>query len=519
MPENNRDIYTEQSRSIEIRSEQVQEILSFVPNWMIRWGNTLFLLLIIMLLCFTWFIKYPDVIATEIMITTINPPEKIYANATGKFDAILVKDGDTVKLNDNLAIIENSALYKDVFLLKKVIDTLVINRNNFWFPINELPPLILGDIAASFNEFENNYSEYILNKKLNPFKNQFSANQLSLIEAKGRLQILNSQKELNLKELSFKEKDVERQKNLFDKGVISAKEFEQKQIEFLQAKKAFKNMESSISQIREFISNSNKTLRGTTIEQTQQESRLLKRTVQSYDQLKKAILDWEKLYVLKSSIKGSVSFLSIWDKNQTVKNGNIIFTIIPEIKGDFIGKITAPANNSGKIKKGQTVQIQLANYPSDEYGELNGKVSSISLVPNQKGHYLVDVALSKELITTFAFAFAVVTSRFSSKERYSTRWEGSRGALTLIEVASIAFAVLGPSKPLIRSTTRFAVVKSGRLRFSTMASCVRNSLGTARSTVAPFGIRPALGIFTVTFEPSAPDAPKPPTTRLPCAIA
>ena len=34
----------------EIRSENIQEILSYVPNWMIRWGNTLFLLLIIMLL-------------------------------------------------------------------------------------------------------------------------------------------------------------------------------------------------------------------------------------------------------------------------------------------------------------------------------------------------------------------------------------------------------------------------------------------------------------------------------------
>jgi multidrug efflux pump subunit AcrA (membrane-fusion protein) len=389
------------NQNIEIRSEQVQEILSYVPNWMIRWGNTLFLLLIIMLLFITWFIKYPDVIATQVMITTINPPEKIYANSSGKFDAIFVKDLDAVSTDTNLAILENSALYKDVFLLKKVIDTLAINRVNFSFPMNELPPLILGDIAASFNEFENNYSEYILNKKLNPFQNQSSANQLSLIEAKGRLQILNSQKELNLKELGFKEKDLERQKNLFDKGVISAKELEQKQIEFLQARKTFKSLESSISQIRELISTSNKTLRGTSIEKTQQESRLLKRSVQSFYQLKKAILDWEKLYALKASIKGSVSFHSVWNKNQTVQSGDIIFTIIPKNKESFIGKITAPANNSGKIKIGQTVQIQLANYPSDEYGELNGKVKSISLVPNQEGNYLVDVALSKKLITTY----------------------------------------------------------------------------------------------------------------------
>lgn len=394
MPNNNQDI--------EIRSEEVQEILSYVPNWMIRWGNTLFFLLIVMLLALTWFIKYPDVIATEVMITTSNPPDKVYANSKGKFDAILINDGDSVSVNSNLAVIDNTALFEDVFLLKNVIDTFTVNRNNFTFPINELPPLILGSIGSSFNNFENNYSEYILNIKLNPFRNQSSANQLSIIEAKGRLRILNTQKELNLKELDFNKIDLERHKNLFNKGVISAKEFEQKQIEYLQAKKAFKNLESSISQIRESISNSNKVLRGTSIEKTQQESRLLKNTVQSFYQLKKAIADWEKNFVLKSSIAGEISFLSFWDKNQTVNIGDLIFTIIPANNESFIGKIIAPAANSGKIKKGQKVQIQLTNYPSDEYGELNGRVKNISLVPNKDGNYLIDVELPDKMTTTYS---------------------------------------------------------------------------------------------------------------------
>ena len=389
------------NQEIEIRSEEVQEILSYVPNWMIRWGNTLFLLLIIMVLFLSWFIKYPDVIATQVMITTTNPPEKIYSNATGNFDAIFVKDGDSVFSNTSLAIIENSALYKDVFLLKSVIDTLTINRNDFFFPINELPPLILGEVTSSYNNFENNYSEYVLNKKLNPFQNQSSANQLSVIESKRRLKILIQQQKINKDEYVLKEKDLKRDENLFKGGYISAKEYEDKQIEVLQIKKQLTNIESSISVTRDFISNSSKTLKGTSIEKAQKESRLLKKNVQSYNQLKKAIKDWEKQYVLKSSIKGNVSFLTIWDKNQVVKNNDLVFTIIPENKKDFIGKITAPANNSGKIEKGQKVQIQVANYPSDEFGELNGRVKSISLVPNQKGFYLIDVKLSKYLITTY----------------------------------------------------------------------------------------------------------------------
>ena len=393
-------------QNIEIRSEEVQEILSYVPNWMIRWGNTLLFLLLLMLLFITWFIKYPDVISTEIMITTIIPPEKVYAKSNGQIEILFKNDGDGINKNETIAIIENSATYKDVFLLKSILDTLFVDVYNFSFPINSIPPLVLGDITTSYANFENNYSEYYLNKKLNPYKNTSFAKRFSLVEANGRFQVLKSQKELNLKELKFRKKDLGRQKNLFNKGVISAKEYEQKQIEFLQAEKSYKNLESSISQTRELISNSQKELTNTTIEKTLNDSRLLKKTIQSYYQLKKTIKDWEKQFVLKSSIKGNVSFLSFWSENQTVKIGDLVFTIIPADNSSYVGKINAPAANSGKIKMKQRVQIKLASFPSDEFGEINGSVKTISIIPDENGNYLIDVALSKELITTYGKTIA-----------------------------------------------------------------------------------------------------------------
>lgn len=393
MPNNTQDI--------EIRSEEVQEILTHVPNWMIRWGNTLLLGLIIMLLFISWFVKYPDVISTEVMVTTSTPPEKIYAKSTGQFETFLTSEGKSVSEGDVLAVIENSALYKDVLLLKSIVDTIKVNQQKFFFPIDKVPPLILGDITSSYSQFENDYSEYTLNEKLTPFKSENFANQMSVIEARGRLQILLSQKDLNLKELEFKEKDLDRSRKMFNQGVISAKEKDQKEIEYLQAKRSYKTLESSISQIRELINNSAKNLEGTSIKKTQQDTRLKKKAIQSFLYLKKAIKDWEKQYALTSSINGKVSFLSFWNKNQTVNTGDLIFTIIPNKGNSFIGKIEAPAANSGKIKKGQKVQIKLLNYPSDEFGELNGRVKSISLTPDEEGNYLINVELPQKLITTY----------------------------------------------------------------------------------------------------------------------
>ncbi|MCF2876452.1 MULTISPECIES: HlyD family secretion protein [unclassified Tenacibaculum] len=386
---------------IEIRSEEVQEILSQVPNWMIRWGNTLFLALILMLLFISWFVKYPDVITSEVMVTTSFPPEKIYAKSTGQFEVFLANEGKNVSKNEVLAVIENSASYKDVLLLKNTLDTINRDKDKFSFPIEEFPPLLLGDITSSFSQFQNDYTEYLLNEKLTPFKSESFANTTSLIEAKGRLATLISQKKIDQKKLEIQKKDLERSKGLYEEGVISAKEKEQKDVDYLLSEKAYKGLETSISQIRELISNSAKNLQGTSIKKTQNDVRLKNKAIQSFLHLKKAIRDWEKQYALTSSINGKVSFLSFWNKNQTVKTGELIFIVIPTEDNSFIGKIKAPAANSGKIKKGQRVQIKLLNYPSDEFGELNGTINSISPIPDEQGNYLIDVNLPQDLKTTY----------------------------------------------------------------------------------------------------------------------
>ncbi len=387
--------------NIQIRSEEVQEILSYVPNWMIRWGMTLVFIIILMLLFISWFVKYPDVITTEVVVTTKIPPEKIYAKSTGQIESILVNNNSQITKNTIIGVIENSGNYKDILLLKSILDTISVDKINFTFPMDQLPFLILGDISMDFSLFETNYSEYVLSKRLQPYSSEFSANNLSLAEIKNRLVILKSQKELNEKELEFNKKDLDRNKMLFDNGIIAAQDYERKQLEYTQSKRVLQNMSTSISQLNEAIGNSKNTIKSSKIRKTQDDTRLLKKVIQSLYQLKKSVKDWELRYALKSSIAGKVSYLSFWNENQTVNNGDLVFTIIPIKSLGYIGKIKAPIQNAGKIKIGQKVNIRLANYPDTEFGVLNGIVENISLFPDKEGNYLVDVTLDKELITSY----------------------------------------------------------------------------------------------------------------------
>ncbi|GAA0727564.1 HlyD family efflux transporter periplasmic adaptor subunit [Aquimarina litoralis] len=388
---------------IQLRSEEVQEILTRVPHWMIRWGNLLILMLILLLLFLSWMLKYPDTIPAQAVITTDVPLQKEQANVSEKIQAILVKEGDTVPEKTPLAILRNTANYLDVFSLKRVIDTIKINNQQIKFPFEKMPPLLeLGDIQTSYATFENNYIEYILNKELKPFSGENLANQISLSELYRRQESILNQKRVEQRTLNLRKKTFDRQQELFDKGSISQQEYEQSKIEYSQFENNYKNYTNQLSQIKEQISTVQKNSKGTEFNQQREEINLRNKVIQSFDQLKKSIKDWELRYLLQSDIEGRVSFSNYRFENENVTAGDIVFIVIPiQDSLSYVAKIKAPTQNSGKIKIGQKANIKLENFPDDEFGMLQGKVDYISMLPDKDGLYLIDVKLPKELVTTY----------------------------------------------------------------------------------------------------------------------
>jgi multidrug efflux pump subunit AcrA (membrane-fusion protein) len=387
-----------ENKEIELRSEEVQDILTRVPHWMIRWGTVLIFGIILMLFFVSWFIKYPDIVSTEIVITTTIPPEKLVARISGKIETLLVRDKAIVQENTPLAIIQNTANYKDVFLLKNIIEG-YSEGNKFDF--NRLSNSQLGDIESSYALFHDAYIANELNSNLKPFQVEGEAQNSESIQIRQRLGLLLQQKELNESELQLQKNDVNRYETLFNKGVISAQDFENKKLAYLQAQKGYKNLLSNISQLKSSLIDNGRTIKGTKINGTKEEVNLESSKIQSFFQLKKVIKDWELAYVLKSSVAGKVTFLQIWTENQTITAGDNVFSVIPKLEKGYIGKLKAAALNSGKIKIGQQVNIRLANFPDREFGILKGEVKNISLVPDKDGNLLLDVELPKGLKTSY----------------------------------------------------------------------------------------------------------------------
>lgn len=391
MAEKNKD-------SFELRSEEVQDILTRVPHWMIRWGTVLIFGIIILLFFTSWFLKYPDVVTAEIVITTNIPPEKLVAKSSGRIEAILVKDKSKIEENTTLAVIENAANYKDVFLLKKLIDN---TKPNSKFPFELLNNAQLGEIESAYAVFQKDYTANNLNANLQPFQMENNAQKSENVQINERLSLLLQQKEINEQELKLQKNEIARYTALNNKGVISDQEFESKKLNYLQAEKNYKSLLTSISQLKSSLIDNAKATKGTQISGTKEEVTLDRNVTQSFYQLKKAIRDWELMYTLKSSIAGEVSFLQIWTENQTITSGDNVFSIIPTTEKGYVGKVKAPALNSGKIKTGQQVNIRLANFPDREFGVLKGEVKNISLVPDKEGNLLIDVKLTNGLQTSY----------------------------------------------------------------------------------------------------------------------
>ncbi len=392
-------------QDFELRSEEVQEILSNPPSWMTRWGITVVFFILILMISVSCIVEYPDVVTSNITITTEVPVEKIEAKNSGRIVQLLVKDQQEVKHGQILAVIENTANFDDFLTLKNVTDTLKLDYDNFNFPIEKTEHLSLGELEQDYALFEKSYTDFILNKNLRPFSIETISGQQTLSELDGRIKVLKTQRELERRELNFRKKDLERTKSLYGKGVISKVEFENKELEYLQAQRNYQNTKINMSQIQESKNNTRRGIQGSNINKIQNDTKYLKDVISSYKQLKRSIKHWEQNYLLIASIDGKVSFQKFWGKNQFVNNGDDVLTILPT-ESSLVGKITTSAINTGKIKSDQNVLIKLDGYPYQEFGMVKGEVISMSLSPDSEGNYYIEVNLPKDLQTTYGKTLA-----------------------------------------------------------------------------------------------------------------
>jgi HlyD family secretion protein len=391
-------------KEIELRSEEVQEVMGKIPVWILRWGITILFFVVLALVIGSCFFKYPDVITAQVSVTTVNPPAAIVCRASGKIKKLYVSDKQTVGKDDYLAVIENAARTEDILLLKgqlKGLDT--ENPGASLFPpllADTVQPLQVGVIQPVYVAFLNAAREYVNFFDLGFYEKKIDFQQKQILRHEQYYERMKRQAGITEEQFRLSGRRWEKDSLMHLKGGISGPERDNSKSAYLQslqglesAKGGLETQQIQIAQLREDYLNLQ-------LEKMEREEAVAQTLRHAKEQLTIALRDWELQYALISPIEGQVTFTGYWSENQTVNAGETAFVVVTEGKEEIVGKALLPIARSGKVKEGQRVNIRFANYPDQEFGMVQGVITSISLVPVEE-NYMIGISFPDGLTTNY----------------------------------------------------------------------------------------------------------------------
>lgn len=382
-------------------SPYIDEIIEKKPAWLIRFGIGAMLFFLILLLLAAWIVKYPDVISAKIYVSTPIPPIEVVAKVNGVITKSFYNaDLDTIQKDYPIFLIKNNSNYEQVQELSKVIRR--TNREmSFKTSIDSIRWFDeLGIIQQSYNEYmfaqlelQRYYKEQPLLQQIENLKRIIKGNKYIQKQSK---KIVKTSK----KDLALREKEYARYKKLFNKGVISASEYENTNQSLLQKEMGFVNDNKTYRRDNISIANLNSQLFDLQTKKIETERKLEQRLDIAKIELINRIKDWEDTYVISSPVNGRLSFFETLNEGDFITSGQQICTVIPTQKQSLEAKGRFSVVKAGKVKKQNKVIIKLDAYPYEEYGTIVGYVSQISEIPID-GEYSIRIELPDKLKTTY----------------------------------------------------------------------------------------------------------------------
>lgn len=390
----------EQEKDIELRSEEVQEILTRPPHALVRWGITVFFGLLALFFIGGCFFKYPDTVDATVTVTTEHPPVWIVARGSGKLKELYRHDRDSVYAGDIIAVLDNPAVTSDVLALKEELAGFAIT-DSCVLAMKFTERWALGSIQAAYASFLRNLTDYRNFLTLDLYEQKVEATVRELNEYRNYIGHLQRQAELDKQQSSIAETVHHREKLLYEDGLTAKAEYEKAQQELLSKRQGTEQLMTSLSTARIQEAQLEQSMIETKMEREREKNTQLTALKTALDELKTQMDDWELSFLFVSPANGILSYNDVWQKNQNVNGGDKVFSIVAEDTGDIIGKIKLPDSGSGKVKPGQRVNISVTGYPYMEFGFLTGQVQTVSLLADEAGTYTVTVSLPQELNTSY----------------------------------------------------------------------------------------------------------------------
>lgn len=388
-------------------SNEIEEIISKKPPFIVRWGTVYFFILLLLLGLICWFIQYPDLVTAKAKLNSVNAPKEVITRTDGKLLKIAVKENEQVQSGQLLGYMESIGNPQSIMNISNQLDSIsnLINLNRTDEITNFFPSAassvrgdggqVLGELQSSYQTFIQSFitfkdflsSGFYLRKK-----NMLHTDMQNILKLHS---ILAAQKNLFQQDLSLSNETFDANESLVKDKVISALDYRNEKSKLIAKQLSLPQINASI-----ITNESQQNEKRKEIAELENQIIAQKNTfIQALQTMKSQIQAWEYKYLLKAPVSGTVSFTGFFQENQEMKSGQSLFYVEPLNTSYFI-ELLIPQYNFGKVKPGQQVLLKFQAYPFEQYGSVMGTIEFINSTPSDSG-YLAKVILTNGLMTNY----------------------------------------------------------------------------------------------------------------------
>ena len=386
--------------NIELKSEVLNEVLSAPPSWLVRSGNTIFFLFIVLLIGLSCLISYPDELTGEVSINSNHPPVEFQNQMYGKLVDLQVKDHQWVQKGKVLAQFNNEINPHHIVIVRTFLTSLLhIDSLKSVMIRPEIEAVNLVAIQSNWTSLLTTIKERnalqkseIMDKKMKSLQNEISQ--------RIKLQSIAHQKlKLIEKDIKLQQQQINSANRLLSKNAISKEEYLKEEKVENQLQQQFQNQKEALIQNEIQVNSLQKNLSELAYERDQQLQKLNASIKTNASTIQNLINEWEKNVAWVAPFDGKILFNKKLNISSFYKAGEASLVIVP--KGNyFTGLMKVASAGAGKIEKGQKVFIEVKDFQKNDYGMLEGKVKSITSISKDE-FYEVEIQLPEKLITTY----------------------------------------------------------------------------------------------------------------------
>ncbi|HRG57866.1 MAG TPA: HlyD family efflux transporter periplasmic adaptor subunit [Bacteroidia bacterium] len=384
---------------INIRSEEVVDIMSKVPHAFVRYGLLAMFLLTFIGIGLMWSIKYPDINLGKIKISTTNAPVKLISQTNGILTKIFIKEGAYVKAGTLIASIENPLTPETAIYLQKYAKDLEasLKFNESRLPLPKQNILTTDELQVTINQLTESVKEFNLNRHYQIDEKELNSILEKINNRKKLIEISERMVEIANRDLIMTKQKFLSEEKLFHDSVIT-------KIDFIQLESSYRKKQLETEKINESLLQQKDELNELEIQAEQIKFNKFQKynnTIETVEghlkTIKSYVIGWKQKFNLVATKSGQLTFIQRIQVGDFIEVGSELFVITPD-NASYIGIAEFTGNGIGKIKINQTAQIHLKNYPFYEFGTVNGKVKHISNFP-QNNLYRVEILLIDGLKT------------------------------------------------------------------------------------------------------------------------